>query len=74
MKSESNKAKMSLREFMEYTNVPYDSLNQAQKELVDTIDYAEQNGLHIVQLHSRGVFHTNIIEIYKQYKKETNNG
>lgn len=59
---------MTLKEFINHTNIPYDSLNYVQKTLVDVIDYANEHNLHIIEYKARGGYHSNIWDLYKQIK------
>lgn len=60
---------MTFKEFLSYTNIPYDSLNYVQKTLVDVIDYANEHNLHIIEYRARGGYCSNIWDLYKQMKE-----
>lgn len=57
---------MALKDFINHTNTPYDSLNDAQRTLVDVIDYANEHNIAITVHWSRGGCRSNILDIYKQ--------
>lgn len=60
---------MTLKEFLSYTNMPYESLPEHSKKFVDVIDYAEAHNLKLISYHSRGHYITNINRIYELYAR-----
>lgn len=61
-----------IKEFLKYINFPYEKLNKVQQNLIDTYDYAEKNNLQIIEIRQRGVFHTNITDIWEKYLNAKN--